>query len=110
MTPQDVTVNLTEQTLTILWSDGHRSPFPLDGLRRACPCVECWGGHANMGQPIDLAIFKQPPTRVWRITKLETAGNYALQIHWDDGHSEGLYSWQNLRKMCQCETCQQGAI
>jgi DUF971 family protein len=24
-------------------------------------------------------------------------GNYAVQIHWSDGHSTGIYTWEALR-------------
>lgn len=102
----EVLVNSAEQTLTIVWADGHRSVFPFGGLRRACPCVECVGGHANMGQPVDPAIFKQPATRTWKIVDLQEVGNYAMQIFWDDGHNTGIYRWDSLRAMCPCEKCQ----
>ena len=32
-----------------------------------------------------------------RILKLEPVGNYALKIHFDDGHDSGLYHWQYLK-------------
>jgi len=96
-TATDVQVNLTEQTLTIIWGDGHVSAFQLDSLRRACPCVECKGGHANMNIPVDPAIFKQVPQQRWLISDLQTAGNYGLQIVWEDGHDAGIYGWGLLR-------------
>ncbi len=37
ITARRVTVIKDEQTLTIDWADGHRTVYPLDGLRRACP-------------------------------------------------------------------------
>lgn len=30
------------------------------------------------------------------LTKLERAGNYALQLTFDDGHNSGIYSWDYL--------------
>jgi DUF971 family protein len=32
-------------------------------------------------------------------------GRYALQFNWADGHSSGIYSWEYLRRMCQCAEC-----
>jgi DUF971 family protein len=26
-------------------------------------------------------------------------GNYAVQIHWSDGHSSGIYTWDTLRRV-----------
>jgi DUF971 family protein len=32
-------------------------------------------------------------------------GRYALQFNWLDGHSAGIYSWEFLRRNCQCQEC-----
>ena len=103
---KEISVKTEEQTLTIQWGDGHITTFGLDGLRKACPCAECAGGHANMGKAIDPAIFKQLSSRFWKITNLTEVGYYALQIHWDDGHSTGIYTWRKLREWCPCDACQ----
>ncbi len=29
-------------------------------------------------------------------TKIEPVGRYAIQIHWSDSHSTGLYTWEKL--------------
>lgn len=101
-----ITVNISEQILTILWDDGHISNYPLDGLRRACPCVTCMGGHENMGKKVDPAIFLEEPQKYWEIKEISPIGNYAIQIYWSDGHNEGIYRWEALREMCPCEICQ----
>ena len=103
---KEVSVNTAEQTLTIIWGDGHQTVFPLQGLRKACPCAVCAGGHENMGKPINPDIFKKPPTQPWTITNLQEMGNYAVQIYWGDGHNTGIYQWESLRSMCPCDICQ----
>jgi DUF971 family protein len=32
-------------------------------------------------------------------------GRYAIQFNWLDGHSGGIYSWEYLRRNCQCREC-----
>jgi DUF971 family protein len=32
-------------------------------------------------------------------------GHYAVQITWKDGHSTGIYTWENLRELCECKEC-----
>jgi len=32
-------------------------------------------------------------------------GRYALQFNWLDGHTSGIYSWEFLRRHCQCREC-----
>jgi DUF971 family protein len=38
----------------------------------------------------------------------EPVGNYAIRINWSDGHNTGIYSWEHLRRICQCEECKKG--
>jgi len=104
-TPTRVTVTKETQQLSIAWADGHVSTFPLDGLRRACPCAGCQGGHENMGRLPDPEIFLVPALMRWNDLKLIPVGNYALRFVWDDGHDAGIYSWERLRLMCPCPEC-----
>jgi len=103
--PKSVTVNQSDQNLTIEWADGHESVYGLEGLRRNCPCVICKGGHEQMGESADRSLFFQEPNREWEIKDIEQIGNHAIRIYWDDGHSNGMYRWDHLRKMCPCEEC-----
>ena len=32
-------------------------------------------------------------------------GKYAIQFNWLDGHASGIYSWDYLRRHCQCREC-----
>lgn len=85
------------QALTIGWADGHESSFSYEGLRRACPCAECRGGHAQMAEPVDPVVFDLPALMTYTVRELRPAGHYALQIVWADGHEAGLYRWEALR-------------
>jgi DUF971 family protein len=90
--------------LAIEWEDGHRSAYPLPGLRAACPCAECRGGHAGMGgEPTpEMLDGPLPPGAAVELAGLEAVGNYALQLTWQDGHSYGIYAWDYLRALCPC--------
>ena len=37
--------------------------------------------------------------------RAELVGRYALQIHWSDRHSTGIYSFDYLRELCPCAEC-----
>ncbi len=100
---QKITVKSELQELQIVWGDGHQSRYPMEGLRRSCPCVFCQGGHGNMGKPVDPNIFSEPSTRKWEITNITQVGNYALQFSWNDGHQTGIYRYERLRDMCPVE-------
>ena len=96
--PVSLDVGNSEQLLTIEWADGHKSRFPLFGLRKNCPCVTCRGGHELMGQ-FEPELFLVEPTRTYKIISAEPIGNHALKINWDDGHNAGMYRWELLRHM-----------
>lgn len=97
-----VALDTTAQTLTIAWADGHTSVFPLDGLRRACPCAQCRGHGGTRPGP---EVFDEPPEQTWTDVQAEAVGSYALRLRWDDGHNTGLYRWTRLRALCPCAEC-----
>ena len=105
--PAGLTLDRNRKVLIIPWSDGHVSEYPWPGLREACPCVECRGGHENMGAAPNPDVFAIPLklSPSYEIKGLSLAGNYALQIEWEDGHAYGIYVWDFLRGLCPCDEC-----
>jgi DUF971 family protein len=87
--------------LGIEWSDGHRAVYPVRYLRQQCPCAACvdeWTGERRLkADDVPLLIMLQD---------IESVGRYALQFKWSDGHDTGIYSYQLLRRLCQCDQCQ----
>jgi DUF971 family protein len=112
MTPEKVRVLLTEgKGLEIDWQDGHRSAWGFAWLRDACPCATCVDERKNEGRRIGqsknkpselLPTYKAPA----KPASAHAVGRYALQFTWQDGHSGGIYSWEYLRRNCQCRECQ----
>ena len=109
--PKSVKVNVTTGTgMDIEWDDGHRTHFAFQWLRDACPCATCTEErnthHRNPGEPAKqaaslLPMYKEPA----RPKEVKPVGQYALNIAWNDGHASGIYSWDYLREICQCEEC-----
>ncbi len=94
--PTGVKADRNERILTISWEDGSVSRYSFAGLRAVCPCVECQGGHANMGQPADKALLATAVDPDLSLNGIEPVGSYALQFEWSDGHYTGIYTWQYL--------------
>jgi len=103
--PTAIQISKSRRLLTIPWDDGHKSEYAWDGLRLACPCAECRGGHENMGGPPDPTVFDLTPAQSFELTGADLIGNYALQPLWADGHRYGIYTWEYLRGLCPCEEC-----
>ncbi|MGB3541593.1 MAG: DUF971 domain-containing protein [Rubrivirga sp.] len=95
--PVRLQADASAQSLTVGWADGATSTFSYEGLRRACPCAECRGGHGKMAEPVDPVVFSIPSLMTYEIKELRPSGHYALQIVWGDGHDSGLFRWELLR-------------
>jgi DUF971 family protein len=97
------TIQVVNEILAIVWDDGHESYFDFEMLRRACPCAMC-KGEANVMVESKPAPQKYGPDS-FKIRGLNFVGGYALQPHWADGHGSGIYSFEYLRKLCNCGQC-----
>ena len=87
--------------LLLHWADGHEGELPLDAVRARCPCAVC-GGRRAQGRSSPLRMASAPSQEV---DAIRPVGRYALQFHWRDGHSDGIYSFDLLRSICQCPDC-----
>jgi len=82
------------RTLSILWEDGHRDDFDVRDLRLACHCALCveeMSGRKLL-DPKTIGSDVSPK-------KIVSIGNYAIQFDWSDGHSSGIYSFNDLRTL-----------
>ena len=111
VTPQKIRVKKSEGTgVEIDWRDGHKSSWSFRWLRDACPCATCHEEREKNGRapgepkpkPQGLLVMYEEPPRPVEVTPV---GKYALKFKWNDGHEAGLYSWEYLRRVCNCQEC-----
>lgn len=95
--------------MTIDWADGHISRYANEYLRDECPCATCTGAHGTPPQKTNYTSPDSNPFPMFkpklRMDDVEEVGTYAIRIHWNDGHSAGLYSYEHLRRICPCDEC-----
>jgi DUF971 family protein len=101
--PVDIHADGPAGELRIQWSDGHESRHPFEFMRLNCPCAGCQGEGSFPGT-LSLNMALRPDQ--YDLVDLKMVGNYALEPTWRDGHSTGLFSFEKLRRECQCEQCQ----
>ena len=110
-TPEKVRVLMTEgKGIEIDWADGHKSAWAFNWLREACPCATCVEERKQEGRkagqakakPAELLPMYVPPPKPESVIPV---GRYAIQFNWLDGHTGGIYSWEYLRRVCQCREC-----
>ena len=44
-----------------------------------------------------------------RPLSIDPVGRYAIRFHWSDGHSTGIYPFEQLRELCPCPICADNA-
>ena len=89
-----------DDELRIIWGDGHESVYPFRLLRLKCPCAMCrdeWSG--------EMLLDPEAVPQDLKAERAEPVGNYALAFGFSDGHGTGIYSFENLRKLCPCRQC-----
>jgi len=103
--------------LLIRWVDGHEAVFPFAHLRARCPCASCGTkpGHGAPAPKVDesgkmklpvMPVLVQGAEGPGDIVALAPIGRYAVSFTFGDGHGTGIYSFEYLRKICPCETCE----
>ncbi|NVB43374.1 DUF971 domain-containing protein [Pseudenhygromyxa sp. WMMC2535] len=91
--PIDVAHISRENTLSITWEGGVTSVLPVPYLRGWCPCASCQG-HSN-------TVSFHPAPESTRVAALWEVGAYALGVRFEDGHDDGIYSWDWLWKISE---------
>ena len=101
MNPLPHAINRSDTGLRIEWDQaGHEGFYPARELRLACPCAACV--EELSGRPIldPLSV----PADI-RPSSVVLVGAYGLRIHWSDGHSTGIYTFERLLQGCPCPAC-----
>jgi DUF971 family protein len=92
MQPTDIRLHKKTALLELHYADGSVYSLPAEFLRVYSPSAEV-RGHGK-GQEV-----LQTGKRFVKIDRIEPIGHYAVQLHFDDAHSTGIYSWEYLREL-----------
>lgn len=92
--PTELNLHRQSRVLEISYDEGAHFNLPCEYLRAFSPSAEVQGH--GPGQRV-LQVGKEDVT----IDKIEPVGNYAVCLHFDDGHNTGIYSWEYLYQLGQ---------
>ena len=93
-TPVEIRYHQRSRRLEVAFDDGERFAFSAEFLRVHSPSAEV-RGHVP-GQEV-----LQSGKREVAILHIEPVGNYAVCLHFDDGHRTGIYSWEEFHWLGQ---------
>ena len=91
-------LELSGEGISIEWSDGHESVYGAKYLRVNCACAECveeWS-QRKLLDPMSVAADIRAEDHLM-------VGRYAVQFLWSDAHFTGIYPFDLLRRLCQCD-------
>ena len=90
--PRQLNYHQRSRMLEITFEGDERFEMSAEFLRVHSPSAEV-RGHGP-GQEV-LQVGKAEV----RIDQIEPVGNYAVCLHFDDGHNTGIYSWEELHHL-----------
>ena len=90
--PIELRLDPSKAKLTVAFDTGERFELAAEYLRVESPSAEVQGHGQGQKQ---IVRGKEHVT----IARIETVGNYAVRLVFDDGHDTGLYSWDYLLEL-----------
>lgn len=87
--PSELKLHKKSATLELVYADSRNYSLSAEFLRVHSPSAEV-RGHGK-GQEV-----LQTGKRNVKIDSIESVGNYAIKLNFDDGHNTGIYSWDYL--------------
>ena len=89
--PEEIRLGAGRDELVLTWEDGVPHAFGASALRAACRCAWCTRARAEERLPKDFPGIA--------ITSLSPIADYALNLHFSDGHERGIYPFSYLRAL-----------
>ena len=87
-----------DEALTVRWSDGLESVYPVAYLRRMSPSADSQQTREELTNN-PLAVLPSSGGGPLRAERIEPVGRYAVRLVFSDGHHTGLYTWTYLREI-----------
>jgi DUF971 family protein len=91
-TPTEITLHQQSRALEIAFDDGARFRLPYEFLRVYSPSAEV-RGHGPGQEVLQVGKINVG------VIGVDPVGTYAIKIMFDDGHDNGLYTWEYLREL-----------
>ena len=93
-----ISVECFESFIMLKWQDNTDVCLRLKTLRLCCPCAFCSGETDVFGNKY-IGDKKSLSDKSAVLKGYSFVGLYALRFIWGDGHSDGLYTFEFLKKI-----------
>ena len=95
--PGPSNVRIEDDGVYVLWGDGHEGFYPHRFLRSECPCAHCVEEMTGRR----MVFFDDIDPEVLALDWIQV-GNYALSFLFSDAHDTGIYPFERMQNLCQC--------
>jgi len=89
---------ILEKEIAIKWKNKEALFVKLKDLRISCPCAWCSGEGDVFGNKY-VGKKKQLKDMAFGLFKFERVGLYGIRFYWKDGHRDGIYTFEHLKKI-----------
>ena len=90
--PTEIRLSKDRRTLTVTFDNGESHALAAEYLRVFSPSAEVQGHSPEQRQTV-------PSKAAVEVLKVESVGNYAVRLHFDDMHNTGIFTWGYLLKL-----------
>ncbi|MEP9377403.1 DUF971 domain-containing protein [Aquabacter sp. CN5-332] len=97
--PDEIRLNAARDALILTWEGRAPRAFGAEALRSACRCAWCTRARADERFPGGFAGIA--------VTSVAPIADYALNLHFSDGHERGIYPFSYLRALADADTAEQ---
>ena len=63
-----------------------------------------------MGRVMMPAEQSERITQSYKLVGMQPVGQYGIQLIWGDGHNTGIYTFNYLRRLCDCNVCSEAQV
>ena len=90
------TIQFFSDILIITWANNKETIISYANLRKICPCAMCGGESDVLGNVY--GGTKVAANKDIKIVKYNQIGHYGVQFYFSDGHKDGIYTFDLLKK------------
>lgn len=96
----NISIDCFDSYICIRWKGGGSDIIKLSLLRKVCPCAFC-SGESDVFGNVYAGEKKEFSSQAFVLKSYSFVGLYGVRFVWGDGHSDGIFTFKNLKLLCK---------
>ena len=93
-----------DNLVSVVWNNKKTQYLSLSKLRKSCPCAFCGGEKDVFGNKFGGLGSQGLQNNAFVVKKYSFVGLYGVRFFWEDGHSDGIYTFDLIDSLCNEKT------